>query len=166
MSLIVGFDYDSTSGVFGVAIDEDTAAWVGTFRADIGWVKGDSFARTRALRDRMPDRGSWRDNGVVAFGVEDLRSKQRSSVAALARVEGALLACLPLDIRIVHLSVNRLDVGWKAMTVGKTNASKDEIRAWALRQGAPTGLVQDLYDAFAIARATRETLENAAARAA
>lgn len=166
MSLIVGFDYDSTEGVYGAAIDEDEGFWVGSFRADIGWVKGDSFARTRELRGRMPSRGSWKDAGVVAFGLEDLRSKQRSSVAALARVEGALLACLPVEIPIVHLSVNRRDVGWKAMTAGKTTASKDEIRAWAEANGAPAGLVQDYLDAYCIARATRETRTITAARAA
>lgn len=158
MSAIAGIDYDSEA-VFLVAIDEDSGAWLGARVYDLKTGPGDSFDRIRRLSTFFPKRSSWADEGVIALGLEDLRSRQRSQIAAASRVEGALLALLPRDLRIVRLSVNRRLIGWKALTVGKTNASKDEIRAWALEQGAPAGLVQDFYDAFAIAYATRETLQ-------
>lgn len=165
MSSIAGIDYDSEA-VFLVAIDEDSGGWLGARAYDLTVGPGDSFNRIRRLRDLMPDRTAEAWDGVVALGVEDLRSRQRSQIAAASRVEGALLACLPRDLEIVRLSVNRREVGWKAMTVGKTNASKDEIKAWAHANGAPEGLLQDYYDAFAIATATRGTLDKRRQKAA
>jgi hypothetical protein len=156
-SSILGIDYDS-EGIFGVVIGEDAGEWRGTIKAPLDCGPGDSFDRARRIRDLMPPRTAYADAGVVAIGVEDLRSRQRSQIAAASRVEGGLLQALPRDLEIVRLSVNRREVGWKALTVGKTNASKDEIKAWAIAEGAPAGLEQDFYDAFAIARATRETL--------
>lgn len=158
MSAVAGIDYDSEA-VYLVAIDEDSGAWLGGHRYDLAAGPGDSFDRIRRLQTLFPRRSAWETDGVVAVGVEDLRSRQRAQIAAASRVEGALLTLLPRDLRIVRLSVNRRAVGWKALTVGKTNATKDEIRAWALDNGAPAGLEQDFYDAFAIARATRATLE-------
>lgn len=166
MSTFAGIDYDSEA-VFLVLVDETTGGWRGHATYDLTIGPGDSFERARRLSTLFPARGSWDDAGVVALGLEDLRSRQRSQIAAASRIEGALLALLPRELELVRLSVNRLLVGWKALTVGKTNASKDEIRAWAIANGAPAGLVQDVYDAFAIARATRETLQaRARARAA
>lgn len=156
MSSIGGIDYDS-EGVYLVLIGEDDGRWLGQARYDLASGPGDSFERIRRLPALFPGRGTWADQGIVALGLEDLRSRQRSQIAAASRVEGALLALLPRDLDVVRLSVNRRLVGWKALTVGPTNASKDAIRAWALEHGAPAGLRQDFYDAYAIARATRET---------
>lgn len=165
MSSIAGIDYDSEA-VYLVLIDEDAGAWLGSqaWALDVG--PGGSFERARRLSTIFPARGSWADAGVVALGLEDLRSRQRSQVAAASRIEGALLALLPRELELVRLSVNRREVGWKALTVGKTNASKEEIQAWAIAHGAPAGLRQDYYDAFAIARATRSTLAARNRRAA
>lgn len=164
MSQVGGIDYDS-EGVYLVLIDEDSGAWLGSHLYDLKLRRkgDDSFDRVRRLQTLLPARRQWADSGVVAIGLEDLRSRQRSQVAAASRVEGALLALLPRELRLVRLSVNAREdnpngPGWKALTVGKTNASKEEIQAWAIGEGAPAGLVQDFYDAFAIARATRETL--------
>lgn len=158
MSSVAAIDYDSEA-IYAVLIDEDTGDWLGASRYLLTVGPGDSFERARRIRSLMPAAGAWRDSGVVAIGLELIRSRERNQVAAAARVEGALLACLPRDLPIVRLSVNgREKPGWKLLTVGKTNASKAEIRAWAIAAGAPAGLEQDFYDAFAIARATRETL--------
>lgn len=163
MSAIAGIDYDSEN-VYLVTIDEEDGRWLGVAHYDLAAGPGDSFERTRRLSSLFPRGSAWDD--VAALGLEDLRSRQRSQIAAASRVEGALLALLPRSLRIVRLSVNKRRVGWKAMTVGKTNATKDEIRSWALEQGAPVGLRQDFYDAFAIARAARETIDNSGRAAA
>lgn len=159
MSAIAGIDYDSEA-VYIVGIDETTGDWLGWSSVDLACGPGDSFERARRVRDLLPARGAWADAGVIAIGIEATLSRQRASVAALSRVQGALLACLPRDVRVVPLTVNRRTVGWKALTVGKTNASKAQVKAWALEQGAPVGLVQDFYDAFCIAQATRLTVNH------
>lgn len=163
MSAIAGIDYDSDA-VYLAVIDEDDGRLLGIHAYQLDAGPGDSFDRVRRLSTLFPARGAWDE--IVALGLEDLRSRQRSQIAAASRVEGALLALLPRELEIVRLSVNRRLVGWKALTVGKTNASKDEIRAWAIEQGASAGLLQDYYDAFAIARATRSTLAARGSRAA
>lgn len=154
---IAGIDYDSEA-VFLVLIDEDSGDWLGSTAYDLKVGPGDSFQRIRRLQRLFPGPSAWEENRVVAVGLEDLRSRQRSQIAAASRVEGALLALLPVELSLVRLSVNRRRIGWKALTVGKTNATKDEIQAWAIAEGAPAGLVPDFYDAFAIARAARATL--------
>jgi hypothetical protein len=161
MTSIAGIDLDSNA-IDVVLIDEDTGAWLGYRRYDLDVGPGGSLERARRVRDVLPVRGAWADAGVVAIGLEDTRSKQRLSIAAISRIQGALATCLPRDVELLELSVNRRERGWKALTAGKTNASKDEIRAWAIAAGAPEGLVQDAYDAFAIATATRETLQERA----
>ena len=129
---------------------------MGKAQFDLACGPGDAVARARRLRDLMPSRGSWLDAGVVAIGVESTFSRDFRATAALARVQGAILACLPRDVPIHLLTANgKRTPGWKIQTVGTTNASKLEVRGWALDHGAPDGLPQDFYDAFCIARATR-----------
>ncbi len=40
---------------------------------------------------------------------------------------------------------------WKKETIGKGNATKEQIKAWALAHGVEDGLKQDFYDAYCIA---------------
>ena len=155
MASIAGFDYDS-NGVFGVLVDEDNGGWLGQMQADLACGPGDAVARARRVRDLMPSRDGWADAGVIAIGVESTFSRDFRATAALARVQGAILACLPRDVPIHLLTANgRRKPGWKIQTIGTTTASKLEVRGWALDHGAPDGLPQDFYDAFCIARATR-----------
>jgi Holliday junction resolvasome RuvABC endonuclease subunit len=157
MGSIAGFDFDS-NGIFGVLIDEDTGAWLGKMQADLACGPGDAADRARRVRDLMPARESWVDAGVTAIGLESTFSRDFRAATALCRIQGAIIACLPRSLPLHLLTANgRRTPGWKILTVGKTNASKDEVRQWALdlNHGAPPGLPQDLYDAFAIARATR-----------
>lgn len=157
MGSIAGVDYDS-NGVFVVLVDEDTGAWQGQMQGDLACGPGDALARCRRLRDLVPARGDWADAGVVAIGIESTFSRDFRAAVALCRVQGALIACLPRDLPLYLLTANgRRTPGWKLQTVGTTNASKLEVRSWALEHGAPDGLPQDFYDAFAIARATRRT---------
>lgn len=154
---LIGFDYDSQA-VFGAAIALETGEWLGSIHADLACGPGGSLERARRLPDLLPGRGAWAAGGVVAIGIEATLSRQRQTVAALSRVQGALLACLPRDVDLYPLKVNTLKDGWKVLTVGKTNATKPQVKAWALAHGAPAGLVQDFYDAFAIASATRSII--------
>lgn len=156
MTHFAGIDYDS-SGVFVALVDEESGELAGVGTYDLACGPGDALERVRRLRDLMPARASWRDSGVLAIGIESTFSQAFKATAALARVQGAIIACLPRELLLLDLTANgRESPGWKLLTVGKTTASKDEVKAWALANGAPPGLVQDHYDAFAIARATRE----------
>jgi hypothetical protein len=157
MAAIAGIDYSSVA-VHAVAIDEDSGAYVGRLVADLECGPGDAFERARRVRYLLPPAGYWRDN-YAAIGIEETFSNRVGTAVTLARVQGAVLAVLPREMLIMPLPANyRKPHGWKALTVGKTNASKEEVKAWALEQGMPPGLAQDFYDAYAIARATRELL--------
>lgn len=155
MSLIAGFDYDSR-GVFCALCDEDDGGWRGHAQFDLDCGPGDAVERCRRVRLLMPARTDWTDSGVIAIGLESTFSRDFRAATSLARVQGAILACLPRTIPLHLLTANGRKVeGWKLLTTGKTNASKPAVKQWALDHGAPDGLPQDVYDAFAIARATR-----------
>lgn len=155
MSWIAGIDFDS-SAVYTVLVDEDTGAYVDRHKADLLCGPGNAFERARRVRDLLPARSRWADDGIVAVGIEATFSKGYQVTAALCRVQGAILACLPRDVLVVPLAANHAaPAGWKALTVGRTNASKADVKTWARANGMPHGLEQDFYDSFAIARATR-----------
>ncbi len=152
MSLFAGIDYDSNE-IHTVTIDETTLQLVDTHRANLDCGPGDSYARARRVRDLLPPRARWADNGVLAIGIEDPYSRQLNSLTALMRVQGALLACLPRDIDVIPLRPQH----WKIATLGKGHGNdlKPAVIAWAIAQGCPAGLPEDFYDAYAIARATQ-----------
>lgn len=167
MSQIAGIDYDS-EGVYIVLIDEDTGGMMSLARRRLFSANGrpeTSFERARTLFRQMPARQGWGDAGVVAIGIEDPYSRFPEAIKAEARVQGAILSLLPDDLEILPLKPHTRD-GWKALTVGKANASKEQVAAWARAQSAPPAVRQDFYDAFAIARATREILDQRRRRAA
>jgi hypothetical protein len=164
MSAIAGIDYSSVA-VHVVAIDEDSGLYAGHLVADLECGPGDAFERARRVRYLLPPAGYWRDN-YAAIGIEETFSNRVGTAVTLARVQGAILAVLPREMLVLPLPANyKAPHGWKALTVGKTNASKDEVRAWALAQGMPPGLAQDFYDAYCIAHATRKLLERGRAAA-
>lgn len=71
--------------------------------------------------------------------------------AALMQMQaiGAVRACL-FEVEIAHALVS---VGvWKRAVIGNGNATKEEIKRWALAHGVKDGLSQDHYDAYAIAK--------------
>lgn len=153
-----GIDFDSTA-VHAVTILEATGELEHRHRADLDVVGlEDAFDRARRIRDRMPARSAWADAGVLAIGIEDPYTRQLSSLVALIRVQGALIACLPTNLVLLELRPQR----WKLVALGKGygNADKATVKAWALEQGCPAGLEQDFYDAFGIARATAHLWEH------
>lgn len=166
MSTVAGIDFDSEA-IYIAEVDEDTGAFVAIYRRELYATNGapdTSFERARRARDAMPARALWHDAGIVAVGIEDPFSRHAPAIKAEARVQGAILACLPAELPVYPLQPHTRD-GWKGRTVGKANASKEAIAEWALANGAPPGLRQDFYDAFCIGRATRELLIAKAAAA-
>jgi Holliday junction resolvasome RuvABC endonuclease subunit len=152
VSLVAGIDY-SVHAIDVVMVDEDTgdARW---HRRRLDAAPGDAFTRARRIRDLMPARRSWLDT-VVAVGIERPYSQNRGSVASLLRIQGAILACLPVELDVVELPPQT----WKTLTVGKAKASKVDVRDWVVdelfaRTPELSDWPQDAFDAYAIARAT------------
>lgn len=160
MSLVAGIDYSSNAiHVAMLDTDSDRAHW---HVRRIDDATGDSFERARRVRDVMPARGSWLDSGVVLVGIESTYSQSFKATAALARVQGAILACLPPGIPVLPVTAQE----WKRVTIGKSNASKEEVAAWASERWgalAPVGVPQDVWDAYCIAYAVRDLCDKAAA---
>lgn len=96
MSVVAGVDY-SSKFVDVVLVDIDTPTTVEWHRYDLG-TTGDAFDRTRRVRDALPSRGWWRDQGVIAIGIEDPRGH---SAGVIYRVQGGILQCLPPEL-LVH----------------------------------------------------------------
>jgi hypothetical protein len=152
--VIAGIDY-STRAVDVVLLDEDTdaATW---HRFELEGA--DAFDRARAVRLAMFTRPfDWDD--VLAVGIEDPRGYNAGS---LYRVQGAILSSLPR-----HTLVHPLIPSQWRKTVGLPgNASKTAVKAFAAMTLDVAGwsrfrqpAVQDFYDAYCIALATRTLLE-------
>lgn len=126
----------------------------------------DAFERTRAVRDVMPARGCWEDEGVIAIGIEEPMGRG-SVVQKLNVVQGAILSCLPRSLLVnpMRPSVWRTAVGMPG------NASKDDVAAFALdamsafwREAVREDYwPQDAYDAWCMARAVQKLTEPVAA---
>lgn len=164
MSLFAGIDLNSNV-VDIVLLDEDTneAHWIRR-RIDTGPAGDDAFARCRRLRDAMPARSIWKDSGVVAIGLEIGMSKSFKSVRAQGRVQGAILACLPVEIPVYEL----YPASWKRLALGSGRATKEDGAAWCRRNVRwleNQRLPQDAIDAACIAKAAemRHLLEGSAA---
>ena len=158
MSGFLGIDYDSNE-IHAVAIEEGSGRPVKFASYDLNLGKGDALDRARRVRDLLPARSHWLDEAILAIGIEDVYSRHLSSVVAHKRVEGALLACLPREVPIYGLRPQT----WKSETLAKSNATKDEVRAWAVERFEGLRFwPQGLIDAFAIASATAITYEREA----
>jgi Holliday junction resolvasome RuvABC endonuclease subunit len=88
--------------------------------------------------------------GSQVFAEEPLALSNGKTTRVLALAAGAIWTA--------HLEGSGIgwawvDVAhWKLQVIGKGNATKDEIREWALEHGAGSDWVEDSYDAFAIAQ--------------
>lgn len=150
---IAGVDY-STHAVDCVFIDDDTgrAEWR-------HWplTGNDSFDRTRAVRDAMPSRGWWEDEGVLAIGIE--HPGGHHGTRDMIRVQGAILACLPTSLLVCPWPPAK----WRKAVGLPGNASKLAVAAWADRHLARSQVSwgtwpQDACDAYCIAQATISAL--------
>lgn len=161
--MIAGIDFSSNAIDFVLLADEGAGAtW---YRRRLDARRGaDSFQRARLVRGLLPVRGAWADAGVTQIVLEEPMTRSFSSAAALMRIQGAILSCLPVDMPVERLRPTE----WKRETVGRAMASKDEVRAWASYVGGRVnhwmmaGMIpapQDAIDAFAIAWAWRSLAE-------
>jgi len=157
--MVVGFDY-STFFIDAVFLDDDLKP---TWKR---WpLEGhDAFERTRQVRDALPSRGWWTDEGVEAVGIEDPRGH---ASGVLSRVQGAILACLPTEVLVQPWDPK----SWRKQIGVPGNASKDAVAyagnllilaRYSNAKGVPISgwpWPQDAIDAFCIAEATAQKLE-------
>lgn len=155
--MYAGIDFD-TKAVHVVLLPDDGPARYLPFVMD----GQGAFERTRAIRDVMPARGWWADEGVIACGIEEPMGRG-SVVQKLNVVQGAILSCLPryLLVNPMRPSVWRVAVGLPG------NASKEDVagftnnyKPWPPdRQDWP----QDACDAYCMALAVQKLTEPVAA---
>ncbi len=151
MTAFAGIDF-STFAADLVLIPEDSAPVWHRFELE----GEDAFERTRSVRDVMPTRGWWHDQGIVALGIEEPQGVAKSTVAKLKAIQGAVVACLPRDL-LVHPMV---PARWRTEVGLKGNATKEEIADFvAMRSGSFFSEIpwdcsewsQDGFDAYCLA---------------
>jgi hypothetical protein len=158
---IVGIDY-STHGCDVVSLDleHDTASW-----RRIDFPGAGALARARGVRDAMPSRGSWIDDGAALIVIERPMSRNLQLLTPLMRTLGAMHACLPTSVEVWELS----PVEWRRELGLKMTAAKEVSKAQAAAFAAerwrdlPVLVTQDAIDAFCVAYAARRMCEKAAA---
>lgn len=159
MSYLAGCDY-STHSIDIVLIDEDTRE---ARRTHLELGGADAWARIRNVRDVMPARDWWRDEGVLAIGIEIplFRSTNKLQI-----VLGAILATLPAWLLVQPLDART----WRKLAGMPGNASKADVSAYAghllghFRLGERmTCWSQDSYDAYCLARAVEQLVQTEAA---
>lgn len=116
----------------------------------------DPFERARQVREVMPSRGWWLDEGVIAIAIEEQNSnnpKVRASVQKLKMIQGAILSCLPRSTLVVPMNGPE----WRKALGIPGNAPKEAVREWAIENGYAAlyarDVPQDAADAFCLARA-------------
>lgn len=158
-----GIDYSSTAiDIVRLELESDEAAWEAIALDESG--KLEALERARHVWALMPSRGAWADDGVVTIALEDPRGPTFKGSIPLARVQGAILACLPgpsRDPDVLPLTTQE----WKMACGLGGNCKKELVRAWVLRTwpNLPAHHTQDALDAYAIAWAARSICEKAAA---
>jgi hypothetical protein len=158
-----GVDYDSSSiDVVRLELDSDEAVWHRILLDPTG--KLDALGRARRVRDLMPHRRAWGDDGVVTLALEDPKGPTFKGSIPIARVQGAILACLPApgtDPDVLLLTTQE----WKMACGLGGNCKKQDVQQWARATwpNLPIRAGQDALDAYAIAWAARSICEKAAA---
>jgi hypothetical protein len=150
MSLVCGIDY-STHAIDLVFIDQDDQHSPVWKRYDLDGQ--DAFDRTRKVAEAMPPRFSTQWDDVIAVGIEHPAGK--FGTGTMMRVQGAVLSMLPADVLVQPWA----PASWRKAVGLKGNSSKAEIAAtvWRDHYTNPDWL-QDAFDAFCIALATRQAL--------
>lgn len=158
MTRFAGIDYD-TKRIDVVLVDEDGAPLehrryplTGPFLEH-----EDAFERARRIRDVLPARSSWADEGVEVVAVEQPYSDTFRASAGLQRVQGGILACLPSPLDRSVTVARFTPAEWRRANGlpagGKRNALKAATRAYAISRGCSSSWPQDAFDAFCVALA-------------
>lgn len=138
---VVGIDFSSRSiDIVTLLLDADDPRW---HRIPL---EG-SFPGARTMRDHLPP-GSWWDDVVIA-AIERPMGQNRNAIAALMRLQGAIVATIPDRVEVWEMMPSE----WKLEVGLKGNADKPSIARWALDHGADESWSQDACDALGIANA-------------
>ena len=149
MSTVAGIDF-STRHIDIVLIPEDPDERGATHHA-FPLEGADAFDRTRNIRQAMPLRSWWDEQGVTAIGIEEPMGPGHIT-AKLKAVQGGILQTLPAALLVHPLSPSE----WRKGAGLKGNATKDEVQAFVREQlGENPHWPQDAFDAWAIAVAVR-----------
>lgn len=155
--MIAGCDFSSRYVDF-VLLEEDTdrAVW---HRYELAGA--DAFDRARSVRLVVPGPAHSLWDDVLAVGIEQPRGKY--ALVDLARIQGAVLACLPSRMLVQPWN----PASWRTAVGLPGNATKEAVFgfAWqtAAHEIARASWPQDACDAYVIAMATRSLLERHAA---
>ena len=157
---VAGIDFSTHS--VDVAFLDYEADEVRLRRVDVH--AGDAFRAAMSLRGRFRS-DEWED--VLLVYVERPFSQSRRTVAALMRMQGAILASLPTDVTR-EARVNEISPqAWKQVLTGRAGASKDDVVNRLLELDFDLeGAHQDAWDALGIAWAGREENRRAVEAAA
>ncbi len=97
----------------------------------------DVFERARDIRDAMPPRGWWNDEGVIAIGIEDPMQKgpaSRTFLPKLKMIQGAILACLPRGALVQPLVATQ----WRKEVGLSGRATKEEVAEFVYEHQHPS----------------------------
>ncbi len=149
--MYAGIDYDTKAVHVVLLPDEGPARYLPFVMHG-----HDAFERTRAVRDVMPGRGWWEDEGVISIGIEEPMGQ---STRPLNRVQGAILSCLPSSL-LVH---PMRPVEWRKHVGLAGNCGKVEIATF-VNGGKPwlperQDWPQDACDAYCLALAVQKLTE-------
>ena len=156
MSAIVGIDF-STFAIDCVLLDEDTDT-AQHHRVHLQG-PGKLLERVRRVRDQMPARTAWRDNGVIAAAIEEpFGGGNVKGTMPLLIVMGAIVATFPPGLPLALLRPDdwRKQCGLPIRAprpVHKANAVRFAEEHW---QGERPKVDDNAADAFGIAWAMRE----------
>lgn len=157
MSSFAGVDL-SSKAIDIVLLDEDgNRARHERRRLDLP--SGGALARIRRVRDRMPARAEWRDQGVLEVCIEEpfARGNMRGQVPILM-VIGAILQTIPPEI---PLAIVRAD-DWRRVCDLPIRGTRETLKKAAIDFAGdhwpnhPAPLDDNMADGYCIAFACRE----------
>ena len=161
---VVGTDFSTKRiDMVELDLDEDHAVWASHEMQ--GKVMEDRIRYMERVVDdfpvtALPDKHSLFWDDVIAVGLE--RPIGRFNAGPLNMMLGALLTRIPPDTLVKLWTPS----AWKKQTLGKGNALKSDVQAWArsstIRAYTWDAWSEDAFDALAIAWATRARLETVA----
>lgn len=151
--MIAGIDLSSRALHICVLDDDTNAATIHVVRLDLE--RGDASTRIRRMRDAMPARTAWNDNGVTLIALE--RPIAIHSNVPLM-VYGALLQLIPPDMPLLQLRAHDWRRECSLPTRGDRVKLKNAAKAFARKcwTNAPHAIDDNDADAFCIAWAARE----------
>lgn len=152
--MIVGLDF-STRAIHLCELPEDSnEARLHVVRLDTE--RGNYVDRARRLRDRMPARSAYTDNGITLVAIEKPFSRQPNGLIPMMLVYGGILQLLPADVPLLELSAPE----WRKEC--SLPQRGDDVKPAAIRfarqcwTDPPAALDDNGADAFCVAWAARE----------